>query len=312
MPLNADRFLEAARARLEPLRGTHIYEPIARDLLTKTEQVDAGYGRWLAALLPYLAAECGVAGKPRVLDFGCGSGELTVLMNTLGFETVGLDLHEEHLALARILAGENGVPESRFVPHRGGPLPFENGSFDLVTMFVVLEHLGDPVLDRVIPELLRVCSGGIFVQVPNRLQVRDDHTGLFFVPWMPRWLAAWYVRAHGPRRRYGISRDESWDVHYRTFGAIRRCFEKHGCSVRFVPDALVYPPLDEVPPLFHPPQGAPRWKRLAHTVTRGGVRLLLGRDLPLQAWYPYLNLLVLPPPVARRGPTTVRQRTRSR
>jgi len=292
MPLRADRFLEAARKRLEPLRGTYIYEPIARDLLTKTEQVDAGYGRWLSALLPYLAKECGITGRPRVLDFGCGSGELTVLMNTLGFEAFGLDLHEENLALARILASENGVPESQFVLHQEGPLPFTQGSFDLVTLFVVLEHLSDPVLERVIPELLRVCSGGIFIQVPNRLQTRDDHTGLAFVPWMPRWLAATYVRAHGPHRRYWISRDGSWDVHYRTFEAIRRRFAAHGLSVRFVPDRLVYPPLEEARPLFHAVPGTPRWKRLAFALARGAVRLLHGSDLPVPAWYPYLSLLI--------------------
>ncbi len=292
MALHAERFLEAAFARLEPLRGTCVYEPIVRDLLAKTEQVDAGYGEWLKALLPYLASECGIAGTPRVLDFGCGSGELTVLMNTLGYEAVGLDLHEEHLALARILAAENGVPESRFVLHRGGPLPFGNGSFDLVTLFVVLEHLSDPVLERVLPELLRVCSGGIFVEVPNRLQRIDDHTGLSFVPWMPRWMAAAYVRARGPRHRYGISHDETWDVTYRSFPSIRRRFEKHGLSVRFVPDALIHPPPHVAPPLFHPPQGSPAWKQLGHAAARGAVRLLLGRDLPRQAWHPYLNLLV--------------------
>jgi len=298
MPLKAERFLEAARARLEPLRGTYIYEPISRDLLAKTEQVDSGYGRWLAALLPYLAVECGVAGKPRVLDFGCGSGELTVLMNTLGFEVTGLDLHEEHLALARILAAENGVSGERFVLHRGGPLPFADRSFDLVTLFVVLEHLSDPVLDLVIPELRRVCSGGLFIQVPNRLQTRDDHTGLAFVPWMPRWLAARYVGLHGPRHRYAISRDGSWDVTYRTFGAIRRTFESHGLSVRFVPDALVYPPLDVARPLLQPPEGTPGWKRLAHRAARGAIRVLLGGEPPPQAWYPYLNLLA----TARRAP----------
>src|SRR2546428_622452 len=165
-------------------------------------------------------------------------------MNTLGYEAVGLDLHEEHLALARILARENDVPESRFVLHAGGALPFEDQSFDLVTLFVVLEHLSDAVLDRVLPELVRVCAGGIFIQVPNRLQTRDDHTGLRLVPWMPRRVAEWYVRLHGPRHRYAISRDGTWDVYYRSYNAIRRRFEKVGLRVRFVPDALWYPPLD--------------------------------------------------------------------
>lgn len=291
-PLRATAFLAAARARLEPLRGACIYEPIARDLLAKTEQVDAGYGRWLGALLPYLASACGISKKPRVLDFGCGSGELTVLMNTLGYEVVGIDLHEEHLALARLLASENGVPESRFVLHEQGPLPFEDGAFDLVTLFVVLEHLSDPALDLVLPELMRVCSGGIFVQVPNRLQTRDDHTGLRFVPWMPRWLAERYVRLRGPRHRYAISRDGTWDVTYRTYAGIERRFAKHGLTVHFVPDELVYPPLDVARPLFHPPAGAACWRRFAHGAVRAGASFLAGGSAPRQAWYPYLNLFL--------------------
>ena len=294
MPLEAKRFLEAVRTRLEPLRGTRVYEPIQRDILAKTEQVDAGYARWLGQLLPYLVSECGVRGTPKILDFGCGLGELTVLMNTLGYETVGIDLHEEHLELARLLARENGIPESRFVLHDGGRLPFQDKAFDLVTLFVVLEHLSDDVLERVLPELARVCSGGIFVQVPNRFQTKDDHTALRLVPWMPRRMAEWYVRLRGSSHRYAISRDETWDVHYRTYASIRRRLERHGLGVRFVRDELVYPPLDVAKPLF-PLEGKPPWKRAVFALVRVGAQLLARERAPRQAWYPYLNLLVTAP-----------------
>lgn len=289
--LKAERFLAAAHQHLEPLRGTYIREPIWRDHLAKTEQVDAGYGRWLAALVPWLAARAGIHTPPRVLDFGCGTGELTVLMNQLGFEAWGVDVHREHLELAHILAAENGVPTERLVLSEGGPLPFPVRFFDLVTLFVVLEHLSDDVLDLVLPELKRVCRGALFVQVPNRWQVRDDHTGLALVPWMPRPLAAAYVRVRGSHHRYAISRDGSWDVWYRGLSAIRRRFARHGYRIESVPDALVFPPLAEVPPLFEP-SGAVPWKRTARAVLRRWVHTVEGPDTAVR--HPFLNLAALP------------------
>jgi SAM-dependent methyltransferase len=294
--LKAERFLAAAHQQLEPLRGTYIREPIWRDHLAKTEQVDAGYGRWLAALIPYLAARAGISTSPRILDFGCGTGEMTVLMNQLGYQAFGIDVHREHLELARLLAEENGVPAERLILSTGGRLPFEDRRFDVATMFVVLEHLSDQVLARVLPELARVCGGPLFIQVPNRWQVRDDHTGLAFVPWMPNALARLYVRARGPHHRYAISRDGSWDVWYRGPRRIRRDFARHGYRIESVPDALVYPPLAEVPPLFEPrPQAA--WKRASRAVARGWVQVFEGPGP--HARHPFLNLIAMPVQGAR-------------
>ena len=294
--LKAERFLASAHQQLEPLRGTYIREPIWRDHLAKTEHVDAGYGRWLAALLPHLAARAGVSRSPRVLDFGCGTGELTVLMNHLGYETYGIDVHHEHLELARVLAEENDVPAERLVFSAGGPLPFADGRFDIVTLFVVLEHLSDDVLGFVLSELARVCGGALFILVPNRWQVRDDHTGLAFVPWMPRALAAAYVRVRGPHHRYAISRDGSWDVWYRGLGEIRRQFARHGYHIESVPDALVFPPLAEVPPLFEPRETSAAWKRAARTAARTWVRAAEGEGV--EARRPFLNLVA----TRTRGP----------
>jgi len=64
--------------------------------------------------------------------------------------------------------------------------------------------------------------------------------------------------------------------------------------VRFVPDELVYPPLDVAKPLF-PMEGKPPWKRAAFAMIRVGAQLLSRGRAPRQAWYPYLNLLVTPP-----------------
>jgi SAM-dependent methyltransferase len=284
MLVRSERFRQAALARLEPLRGTWIHAAAVRDLREKTEQVEAGYRGWLASLLPYLLDRAG-PGPRDVLDFGCGTGELTVLMNAAGFDARGIDLHRDHLALARLLAEENGLGGDRFVEGRAGTLPFRDGEFAAVTMLSVLEHVDDGALGRLLPELRRVARL-VFVLVPNRLMIRDDHTGLNFVPWLPRPVAERYVRLRGARYRYGISRSGTWDVHYRTLRRIEACFAEAEFVLEFPPDHLVYPPLDAVRPV----------RRLHKRLGRWGVTLphpysLLRRGQPSQAYHPYLNLI---------------------
>lgn len=289
--LNAERFIAAAMAHLEPLKGKYIYDPIAQDYRRKTEQVDGGYARWLGKALPYIVQHYGLSAHPRLLDFGCGTGELTVLMNVLGFQTTGIDVHEKHLELARLLAEDNGLPSSTFVQSQEqGRLPFPNDSFDIVTLFVVLEHLSDEVLAWLLPELRRVCCGVIYVLVPNKLQTRDDHTGLRFVPWMPRALATWYIKLRGERYRYAISKDGGWDVYYRSFKRIEQQFAGAGLRIAFPPDDIIFPPLREAGPIH----------RVGLTFPLMGRRFSLGFPLPVrtlsrlgwpkQSLYPYLNL----------------------
>lgn len=241
--LNADEFLRATDTYLRPLEGTYLYDAIRQGLRAKTGQVDAGYARHLESLIPYLVRQFELCETPAILDFGCGTGELTVLMNLLGYRAIGVDIHDEHIALARILARENGLDDSVFVRNSGRTLPFPDKAYDIITLFVVLEHLNDITLHWVLPELRRICKGVVYVLVPNRIQTVDDHTGLALVPWMPRRIAAVYVRCWGKRYRYAISKTGAWDVTYRTFWTIRRRFKRYGFDLDFPPDSAAFPPI---------------------------------------------------------------------
>ncbi|NIP58587.1 MAG: methyltransferase domain-containing protein [Gemmatimonadetes bacterium] len=296
--LEADRFLEAAERSLDPLRGTRIHDAATRDRLAKLGIADQSYVEWLRDLLPWLVDRYArVPERPRILDFGCGTGELAVLMNRLGHPTIGLDVHGEHLRLARILARENGLPPSIFLESAGGALPFADGAFDVVDLHVVIEHLEDPVLDRALPELRRICRGCLYVTVPNRLQLVDDHTGLRFVPLLPRRLASAYVRLRGRRHRYGISPGGGWDVTYRSFSSLRGRFRAHGFRLELPPDELVFPPIgsDAQVPLtrYHELSPSP-WKRALWRLLGALIRWTTPSDAPPQALLPYLNLIFVP------------------
>jgi 2-polyprenyl-3-methyl-5-hydroxy-6-metoxy-1,4-benzoquinol methylase len=294
-PLKAEKFLQSALGYIEPLKGTHIYNSVSRDYVEKTDISDAGYGTWLKELFAHLTHRYKLPGK-RVLDFGCGTGELTVRMRTLGYEAYGYDLHERHLILARILAAENGVPADAFILGKTGDnphvrLPFEDGSFDIITLLSVLEHLSDATLAQILPELRRICRGVLYVLAPNRLKTVDDHTGLRCILWFPRFLAAPYVKLRGRKSGYHISADGTWDVYSRGPARVLKIFRKHGFHPDFPPDRLVFPSVESAPPI----------KKIGKHLTLGNRKICLGIPLPYETsvrlgcpphfFLPYLNLI---------------------
>ncbi|MDD2690088.1 MAG: class I SAM-dependent methyltransferase [Candidatus Omnitrophica bacterium] len=293
-PLKANGFLAAAMEYMDSLKGTYIYDAKKRDYLQKTIYGNVEYGPWLNSILTYITDNYRLDVPPHILDFGCGTGELTVLINHLGYDATGVDIHEAHLKLAKILANENGINDSIFILNKDKKLPFADKSFDIITMFVVLEHLGDDDLKYILPELKRVCKGALYVLVPNKLQITDDHTGLHFLPWMPRWLATLYLKLRGRKHQYFISNNGSWDVHYRGLLRIKSLFNKHGFDLDFPPDSKIFPPLNVAPPI----------SRVGKSIMFGKLSFFLGvpfphrfmikSGYPKQAFYPYLNLIFIP------------------
>lgn len=292
-PLKAEKFLEAALKCMEPFKGTYVYNAVTRDYREKTDHVDAGYGRWLKNMLEFLTQYYNLKNK-RILDFGCGTGELTVRMNCLGYQAYGIDVHEKHLELAKLLAKENDLPDNIFILNQINKLPFDDKSFDIITMFSVLEHIDDATLAWLLSEFHRVCRGIVYILVPNRLKPTDDHTGLHFVPWMPRWLALRYVKMRGRKHGYFISQDGSWDVYYRSFSRIVSLFRQQGFTPDFPPDTVIYPPLDKAPPITRIGKHLTLRTRRVFMGVPLPVRIMMKLGYPKQAFYPYLNLILIP------------------
>ena len=107
----------------------------------------------------------------RVLDVGCGVGQVVHRLKEDGFDAHGVDVSEPNIARARAL----GV---RCQIYDGRTLPFPDRHFACTGALNVLEHVEEP--EFFITEIVRVTRGGgrIILSSPNFFRVlgfRDYH-----------------------------------------------------------------------------------------------------------------------------------------
>ena len=106
----------------------------------------------------------------RVLDLGCGRGEIVRHVARMGAQSFGIDYAEAAVQLTRrIMQGEGGT--FGLARSDAKHLPFAAGAFDRVLMFDVVEHLHPWELDACLTEVNRVLKPGgqiIVHTAPNR------------------------------------------------------------------------------------------------------------------------------------------------
>ena len=98
--------------------------------------------------------------RPRILDVGCGTGANLLMLSQYG-NAEGVDVSEDALAFCR----ERGLEQVKL--GAGEELPYEDGAFDLVTAFDVVEHMDDDLAG--LREMRRVLrpGGRVFLFVPT-------------------------------------------------------------------------------------------------------------------------------------------------
>ena len=96
-----------------------------------------------------------------LLDVGCGSGTLLGLLKRQGFHVRGVDFSAEASAIAKRDNGVDVAVGSLEEVH------FPDQSFDVVTLFHVMEHVTNP--RQVLNEVSRILrpQGVVILQVPN-------------------------------------------------------------------------------------------------------------------------------------------------
>jgi SAM-dependent methyltransferase len=80
----------------------------------------------------------------RVLEVGCGTGQLGLFLSVGGRAVVGVDMSRASLRLASDFAQRHGLRDCQFVHGSLFDLPIADGVFDLVICKGVLHHTADP------------------------------------------------------------------------------------------------------------------------------------------------------------------------
>jgi ubiquinone/menaquinone biosynthesis C-methylase UbiE len=96
----------------------------------------------------------------RVLEIGCGTGNVTVRAKRAapGADVIGTD--PDPLALARAQRKARGLPGIRFERAYAQQLPFADGEFDRALSSMMLHHLDEDVKAGALAELYRVLRPG--------------------------------------------------------------------------------------------------------------------------------------------------------
>jgi SAM-dependent methyltransferase len=141
--------------------------------------------------------------RARILDMGCGAGDLLASLRGYGHAGIGLDI----AASALQAAAEVGVPGVR-ADHSAAP--FASGSFDVVMLFHLLEHIPNP--DAAIREAWRLLAddGRMILQVPNA----DS--------WQYALLGRYWSGLDVPRHLYDFGRHDLEEFLSRNRFAVRR------------------------------------------------------------------------------------------
>jgi SAM-dependent methyltransferase len=110
--------------------------------------------RWVAPL----------AHGRRVLDAGCGTAYGSAILAADASEILGVDVAEDVLDAVRPRMAENVI----LSPGDVTALPYEDGAFELIVCFEVIEHLAEPA--RALDEFRRLLGddGVLAISSPNR------------------------------------------------------------------------------------------------------------------------------------------------
>jgi len=230
-----------------------------------------------------------IAGDARIVEVGCGTGQMSLYLARADRVVVGADLTLGSLRLAEAARRRFGLPRVRFVESDLNRPGLTEGAFDVVYCSGVLHHTPDP--QAAFARVARLARpGGMIVlglynsvaRLPLRLRrVAARLSGYRWIPFDP----ILRDRANEPARREAWLRDQYRhpEEHRHTVGEVLRWFRASEVEfVRAYPSAQVH---DEAPndlfaaePDAWPPE---RWLAqigwMASLGGEGGLFVMVGR-----------------------------------
>jgi SAM-dependent methyltransferase len=120
----------------------------------------------------------------KVLDYGCGAGEVVRELRTRGINAFGCDVFYEGGDTSDAI--DASLMGTIIRKMEDASIPFGDGTFDLVINNQVMEHAED--LDAVLRDIARVLKpGGALLNLfPDKSVWREGHSGVPFLHWFSK------------------------------------------------------------------------------------------------------------------------------
>jgi SAM-dependent methyltransferase len=162
----------------------------------------AGRFPYPAELAAAFQEELGLDGSGRLLDVGCGTGEIALLLAPLYHEVVGLDADEDMVAEAGEEARRQGHRNATWVNARAEELPLDLGTFRTATFAQSFHWMDRERVAATVFEMLE--RDGTWVHVDTKTDRGAASDAQLDYPQPPRReLQELVVRYLGPVRRAG-------------------------------------------------------------------------------------------------------------
>ncbi|MBF6557835.1 MAG: class I SAM-dependent methyltransferase [Acidimicrobiales bacterium] len=163
-----------------------------------TDGADPEYEEQILPLIEQL-----LHGAQRVLDVGCGEGQVSRRIAGTGAEVVGIDPTAAQIRVATERGGR-----AQFIRARSEQIPSPNASFDAVVVCLAIEHV-DP-FEPAIEEVARVLApGGLFLLILSHPLLQSPGSG-----WIDDQISGDYFWTVGPYLPDNLEIDEiAPDVH---------------------------------------------------------------------------------------------------
>ncbi len=171
------------------------------------------------------------AGDPkgvRVLDLGFGNGLYAAAFARAGARVDGLEVSESLATIGQKICTEQGLA-THLQLYDGTRFPYDDATFEYAYTISVIEHVTDPEL--FLKEIARVLksNGALYLTFPNRFAPRETHTGVYFLGYLPRSIAAIVMN-----KLYKRNTVEEINLHFLSLFSFMRLLKRSGAPLSIV------------------------------------------------------------------------------
>jgi ubiquinone/menaquinone biosynthesis C-methylase UbiE len=128
-----------------------------------------------------------------VLDVGCGTGSLSLILNDFGYKVTAIDISSNMLKVARKKAKNTKI---EFKQQTVTKILYPKNSFDVVFMFLTLHHLDVKEKKDALKEIYRVLKpNGKFILV-DLGKIKGKIGLLFYISFISALISKKYYKSH--------------------------------------------------------------------------------------------------------------------